>query len=51
MPSAIQVRGLTKIYGQGQRGVTPVLAVDDISFEVRSGEIFGGFKIVRMDKI
>ena len=41
MPTAIQVRGLTKIYGQGQRGVTPVLAVDHISFEVHAGEIFG----------
>lgn len=41
MSSAIEVEGLTKIYGQGQRGVTPVLAVDHIDFEVRSGEIFG----------
>ena len=41
MSSAIEVEGLTKIYGQGQRGVTSVLAVDHIDFEVRSGEIFG----------
>src|SRR3989304_4213921 len=41
MPHAIEVEGLTKIYGQGRRGVTPVLAVDHTSFAVRQGETFG----------
>jgi ABC-2 type transport system ATP-binding protein len=41
MAHAIEVEGLTKIYGQGRRGVTPVLAVDHISFAVRQGETFG----------
>jgi len=41
MTDAIEVENLTKIYGQGQRGVTPVLAVDHINFAVREGEIFG----------
>lgn len=41
MTYAIEVEGLTKIYGQGQRGVKPVLAVDHVSFQVRQGETFG----------
>lgn len=41
MTSAIEVEGLTKIYGQGQREATPVLAIDHISFQVRRGETFG----------
>jgi ABC-2 type transport system ATP-binding protein len=41
MTHAIEVEGLTKIYGQGQRGVTPVLAVDHVSFQVCRGETFG----------
>jgi len=41
MTNAIEVQHLTKIYGQNQRGVTPVLAVDHISFCVRQGETFG----------
>lgn len=41
MSNAIEVQHLTKIYGQHQRGVTPVLAVDHISFCVRQGETFG----------
>lgn len=41
MANTIEVRDLTKVYGEGQRGVAPVLAVDHISFSVRSGEIFG----------
>jgi ABC-type branched-subunit amino acid transport system ATPase component len=34
MTSAVQVEGLGKAYGS-------VVAVDDVSFEVREGEIFG----------
>jgi len=41
VPNVIEIEGLTKIYGQNLRGVTPVLAVDHIDFEVRAGEIFG----------
>jgi len=41
MNNAIEVQHLTKIYGERQRGVTPVLAVDHISFCVRQGETFG----------
>lgn len=41
MTYAIEVEELTKIYGQGQRGAMPVLAVDQISFQVRQGETFG----------
>jgi ABC-2 type transport system ATP-binding protein len=42
MTYAIEVEGLTKIYdGQGQRGVKPVLALDQISFQVGRGETFG----------
>jgi len=41
MDEAIAVVGLTKVYGEGQRGVTPVKAVDQISFTVRRGETFG----------
>jgi len=33
-PSVVRVSGIRKAYG-------PVVAVDDVSFEVRSGEIFG----------
>jgi ABC-2 type transport system ATP-binding protein len=41
MTHAIEVENLTKIYGQGQRRVKPVLAVDHINFEVHQGEVFG----------
>src|SRR4030067_2734237 len=41
MPYAIEVEGLTKTYGQDQRKVKPVVAVDQISFQVWEGEIFG----------
>lgn len=41
MANAIEAWELTKIYGQHQRGVTPVLAVDHIRFCVRQGETFG----------
>jgi len=41
MDEAIEVVGLIKIYGEGQRGMTPVKAVDHISFTVRRGETFG----------
>ncbi len=41
MIHAIEVESLTKIYGQGQRKVEPVLAVDHINFEVHQGEVFG----------
>ncbi len=34
MPSVIEVRNLRKVYG-------PLIAVDDISFDVEEGEIFG----------
>lgn len=36
VPSAISVEGLTKTYGKEQ-----VLAVDEVSFEVSKGELFG----------
>jgi ABC-2 type transport system ATP-binding protein len=38
---AIKVQGLTKVYNQGRRGATPVVAVDHVDFEVRQGETFG----------
>lgn len=41
MDVAIEVEGLSKTYNEGQRGVTPVKAVDGISFGVRRGETFG----------
>lgn len=41
MTNVIEVENLTKIYGEGQRGATSVLAVDHINFEVQQGEIFG----------
>lgn len=41
MNDAIKVAGLTKLYDQNRRGVTPVLAVDHVSFQVRQGEVFG----------
>jgi ABC-2 type transport system ATP-binding protein len=41
MSDAIEVEGLVKTYNEGQRGVTPVKAVDQISFTVHRGETFG----------
>ena len=41
MTTAIEVKNLTKIYGQGQRKTAPVVAVDHINFQVRRGEVFG----------
>ena len=41
MTDAIEVEGLTKTYGQDRRKAKPVVAVDQISFQVREGEIFG----------
>lgn len=41
MEQAIEVEGLAKTYNEGQRGVPPVKAVDQISFTVRCGETFG----------
>src|SRR4030066_1771060 len=41
MLDAIEVEGLTKTYGQDRRKAKPVVAVDQISFQVREGEIFG----------
>ncbi len=41
MNDAIEVDGLVKTYNEGQRGVTPIKAVDGISFSVRRGETFG----------
>jgi ABC-2 type transport system ATP-binding protein len=38
---AIKVQGLTKVYNQGRRGTTPVVAVDHVDFEVHQGETFG----------
>ncbi|MCX8052513.1 MAG: ABC transporter ATP-binding protein [Armatimonadetes bacterium] len=39
MADAISVRGLTKFYGGGLKGI--VAAVDNISFSVAEGEVFG----------
>jgi len=39
MSSCISVRNLTKRYGRG--GVAAAAAVDDVTFEVRQGEVFG----------
>ncbi len=41
MDAAIEVEGLSKTYNEDQRGVTPVKAVDGISFTVHRGETFG----------
>ena len=41
MDQAIEVAELAKTYNEGQRGVTPVRAVDRISFAVHRGETFG----------
>jgi ABC-2 type transport system ATP-binding protein len=38
---AIEVDGLVKTFNEGQRGMTPVKAVNQISFAVRRGETFG----------
>ncbi len=41
MSAAIEVEALTKNYHASQHGVTPVKAVDQISFTVHRGETFG----------
>lgn len=37
----IEAIGLTKSYAPAKRGGAPVMAVKDVSFEVRQGEVFG----------
>ncbi len=39
--NAIEVKNLTKSYGQARGKAAPVLAVDHINFQVRQGELFG----------